>query len=150
MVLKFQVSDHDQTKNVPIVSDWAHSVNARCSCSGSLQIGGTTVHPWSDLQSIVALSSREAEQNSAFLRPQGSGSFGMDRVASGRQRLARERSSKIRSSQALAQPATSGASCQRGIWSSRYYAPRALISVGSLTHPGACEHVDRAVERMSF
>ena len=47
-------------------SDWAGDVATRKSCSGgSLQLGGTTVQHWSKVQSNVALSSGEAELNSA-------------------------------------------------------------------------------------
>ena len=47
-------------------SDWAGDVVSRRSCSGgSLQLGGSTVHHWSKLQANVALSSGEAELNSA-------------------------------------------------------------------------------------
>ena len=47
-------------------SDWAGDSASRKSCSGgSLQLNGTTVQHWSKLQSNVALSSGEAELNSA-------------------------------------------------------------------------------------
>lgn len=47
-------------------SDWAGDIVSRKSCSGgSLQLGGTTVQHWSKVQSNVALSSGEAELNSA-------------------------------------------------------------------------------------
>ena len=47
-------------------SDWAGDVETRKSCSGgSLQLGTSTIHHWSKLQANVALSSGEAELNSA-------------------------------------------------------------------------------------
>jgi hypothetical protein len=47
-------------------SDWAGDVASRKSCSGgSMQLGGTTLHHWSKVQSNIALSSGEAELNAA-------------------------------------------------------------------------------------
>ena len=47
-------------------SDWAGDVETRKSCSrGSLQLGTSTIHHWAKLQANVALSSGEAEPNSA-------------------------------------------------------------------------------------
>jgi hypothetical protein len=47
-------------------SDWAGDIETRKSCSGgSMQLGGTTVHHWSKVQSNIALSSGEAELNAA-------------------------------------------------------------------------------------
>ena len=47
-------------------SDWAGDVETRKPCSGgSLQLGTSTIHHWSKLQANVALSSGEAELNSA-------------------------------------------------------------------------------------
>lgn len=47
-------------------SDWAGDVGTRRSCSGgSLQLGGATLQHWSKMQANVALSSGEAELNSA-------------------------------------------------------------------------------------
>ena len=47
-------------------SDWAGDAETRKSCSGgSLQLGTSTIHHWSKLQANVALSSGEAELNSA-------------------------------------------------------------------------------------
>ena len=49
-------------------SDWAGDVETRKSCSGgSLQLGTSTIHHWSKLQANVALSSGEAELNSAVM-----------------------------------------------------------------------------------